>query len=425
MIGGKKMKKVSIKKWVVLVVLTLLVLSATAFASNNVEVVKLGEVLVKDWFVAGQSIINQGTVKGDMIAAGQNISSEGAVQGDLICAASDINALGPVAGNMRAAAANIITANSIGKNTNLFAAKINMKNASVVGGNLTAFAKDINIDGKVKGYTILNGQTIVLNGEFFGDVKVYNGDASDPDDQNASLTVLPGTIIHGKLIYTGVSAPKIQQGAQIAKTEIIKQDIAKEKQAANKKQAGNSVWGFVKLLFTTGVYFLIAMLIYRFIPGTFKYMGDVIREKPLKIAGIGLIGFASTFAAFVVFVVLLVFALIMSPSIGLIFGVSTTLFYILLFYFSTIPAALWLGNLMLKERLSLPQRFGAGLFTIAIILFALNLLKGIPAIAPAVGLLAFVIGFLVFILGTGALLSGMNHLIRGIKDSNKEKEVEG
>lgn len=401
----------------------------SVYAAAAFTGIKKGETINRSWFGAGETVSNEGTVKGDiacagrdvmtsgtvegdMIAAGQNLFASGTVGGDLLAGAGNINSSANVAGDMRVGAGNIIVEGNIGKNVNLFAGTVNVKNTTTVGGNMMVFAGDVKIDGKVKGYTRIEAENVILNGEFFGDVDINTGYKENNDNNKMKLTVLPGTVIHGKLKYIGPREADIQNGAAIGSFEWVKPDF-QEKMAGKKAEERNAayyVWKLIKILFTTAVYFLIAMLFYKLFPSAFMRQGKVIEEKPWKVLGVGFLAAISTVGALIVFIILLCLTFIISPSVGLVFGAAAALAYIVLFYLSTIPVSMWLGNVLAKDKHSIPKRFAIGLFTFTTGLFLIGLLTAIPFVGPIFSILLFLTAAAAFIIGTGALLFGINNI---------------
>ncbi len=422
-----KMKSYKNFSWILSLVL-LLFLSGIALADSSMVNIEATEVIKRDKFVGAQSLRNNGTIEGDLFFGAKDIRSTGPVTGDIIGAGSEIVINGPVLGNVRVVGSNINLDGKIGKNVNVFGGVINITKDSEIGGNLLVFGGQISIDGKVKGYTHIGGQNIVLKGEFFGDVDVntdfdhhMDEDFDKDSDEVATLKVLPGTVIHGRLKCRGIEL-NIEKGADVADVDWVKPTVkSAEKQ---RRELTKEVWGLIRLLFGTAVYFLFGWAFYKLFPAVFHRQGEVIAAKPLTVTGVGLIGLVSTLASLVVFVVLLIFSVLINPGIGLIFGTAMTLGYILLFYFSTIPVALWLGSLMLKNATCIPYRFGVGLATLTVSLFILKLLAKLPIVGPVFPVLRFIAVFVVMIMGVGALLYAIKDLITAAR-KGEQKLIDG
>lgn len=411
------MKKWGKSSWLVLVMI-LLVASAGVWAqSSDIVTVQKDQVIAGDKFAGGQVIRNDGIIQGDMFFCGQSITSIGTIEGDAIGLGQNVNLSGNVMGDVRAGGSTITLGGPVGKNANVFGGVIKLSESSQIQGNLIAFGGQIDISGKVKGQTTIGGGNIVLNGEFFGDVNINNFGLPEPEqkEHSASLTVLPGTIIHGKLKFQGASA-RIEKGAQVADFQWIKSTITAEKK--QQRLVWDMVWKFIKLLFTTVVYFLIGLLFISQFQTIAGRMEQFTAEKPWNAVGYGLIALVSTVAALIVCVILLVFSFIMSPSFGLVFGVTATAGYIVLFYLATLPAALWLGRLILKEKRDRAYRLGLGLVIVNFGLFGLELLGKLPVAGPVFPGLGFIIRFGAILLGAGALLYAVRQIYLTAKQAN-------
>ncbi len=402
------MTKSSRKTIWLLAVWIFLIGSGLVFAqSAPLVTVKSGETIAGDKFAGGQIINNEGTINGDLFFWGQTITSKGIIAGDAIGIGQDVNLSGDIQGNVRAGGGTITLSNRIGKNVNVFAGVINLTGDSAIGGNLIAFGSQINAGGKVKGSTLIGGGNITLSGEFFGDVNINNfgiDNSKEWNDGNASLKVLPGSIIHGKLKFRGGSAD-IQKGAQVAGFQWVKSKITpKETQV---REINRYIWKFVRLIFTTAVYFLLGLLLLKLFPAIFVKMADFSTRKPWNAIGYGLIALVCIFAALVAFIILLVMSLIMSPAFGLIFAITATAFYCALFFLAAIPAALWLGGLVGKEKWNTAYRLATGLIILNVGLFILEVLGKVPVAGPVFPALAFIVRFGAVILGSGVLMHGI------------------
>ena len=234
----------------------------------------------------------------------------------------------------------------------------------------------------------------------------------------AKLTVLPGTIIHGRLTFRGANAD-IQKGATISDFQWDKSQVtAPDKQ---KREVYYYLWKFVRLLVTTAFYFLIGLLVFRLFPSFFRRTAEYIAEKPWNVIGGGLISVFSTIVVAIVCVVLLIFSLLMSPAFGIVSSITAIGFYALVFFLATIPVALWLGTLVIREK-PLAYRFGTGLIMLNAGLFFLMVLGTLPAIGPVFPALAFVVRFGVILLGSGALLHAIRETYPAVKKEGGSNE---
>lgn len=390
--------------WLLCIVLVAGVWQPALARSTATAVVQAGEVVAGDKWMWGQIVRNEGTIRGDMISWAQSISSTGTVEGDVIGAGQSVNLAGKVLGNVRTAGANIALANQTGRNVSVFGGLISLAQGSVVNGSLLALGRTIKIDGKVKGRTTIGGRDIALGGEFFGDVEVNNFGRGrsriDGHRRKATLTVLPGAVIHGTLTFRG-SRADIQTGAQVANLQWIREDTGVPDQ--QKRPYYRYMWKTLRLLFTTAAWFLLGLLLFKLFPTFFNRAAETAILQPWNVIGHGLVGVFSSIVAAVICVVLLVLSLIMSPVFGIVSGVLAVAFYLVLFSAATVPAALWLGTLILKGK-PFAYRLAAGLIVLNLSLFVFGLLGRTTGAGPVFSVLMVLTRLGVILLGGGALL---------------------
>jgi hypothetical protein len=397
------MKKMSVPLLVAVVALITLWSSASA-RSRMDQSVQPGEAISGDKWMAGQIVKNDGTIKGDMVCWGQTISSTGPVEGDIIGAGQNISVTGKVTGNVRAAGATIDLRGEVGKNATLFGNNVGTTRGSTINGTLLAMGNRVDIEGKVKGRTTIGARTAILGGEFFGDVEINNFTRWEPRHQGrgvaATVTVLPGTVIHGTLRFRGSQAD-IQPGAQVGHFEWKKAGTIPP--SAGRSEFYRYGWRFVRLLFTTAAWFCVGLVFLRLFPSFFNRMVDTVSKRPWNSIGYGAVAVFSTIVVLVACIVLLVLSVIMSPGFGLVSAAVAVSFYLALFFIATIPAALWIGGMLVKER-SIAYRLAAGLIVLNVGLFLCALLSKLAFAGVFFSVIRFLAGLGVALLGGGALL---------------------
>jgi len=401
------------RNFCVLLVLTVIITSFAAVAfALGVEPVNTS-IVSGDMYTAGQKVSNSGTVQGDIIAAGQDVSSSGSVEGDFLAAGMNVDLTGKVIGDMRSAGQNIIISGEAGKNITAAAQTISCKNSSIINGNILAFGNSIDISGIVKGKSTLYGNSITLGGQFLGDVDVYTGDSG-------KLTVLPNTTVQGKLTYTGGQAAEVSSQATVNSFDWSRPVIGAPSQTPAEPVWQTRLISFFGLLITTAVYFLLGLLIYKYFPTAFVNQAKFITEKPASAFAKGITMFALQFAFLIGFVILLVLSiLLVSPSIAFALGFFVITFYTLLFYFSALPVALWLGNTILgQEKFSVIHRLGLGLLTIKVVMYLLGLLSDV--FGP-VGIVIFIVNFAILLVGSGTIIHSLKEVLGNVVKSQKSE----
>ena len=405
-----------------------LALSSSIAQADEMKTILKNQVLSKSQFLCGEEVTNEGSIKGDLfsgakiisssgiitgdfIAGGQDISSSGTVNGDILCGGESIDISGAVDGDIRCGGANISISGKIEKNVNVFGESIKIKPNTQIGRNLLAFGKYIKIDGKVNGYTKLGGHRIILNGEFFQDVDI-NTETIWDSGPNSSVTILPGTIIHGKLTYRSTAPINIPKGAVVNSSQWIKSTPPKTENQISIRSISVS---FIKMIVATVAYFLFAMLFFRLFPGIFKNLSQAIQQNPLMTAGVGLLGILSILITLIGIIILVIFSIVFeTPELLLLITTASIWIYTGLVCLASIPVALWVGELLVKNR-PLHIQFALGLGSLALCQFILDVLGNTPKLGPAFEMIQFILCLGILLLGSGALIRMAKKVIRFVR----------
>jgi hypothetical protein len=380
----------------------LLVSGVAAFGEPIQDVIiKTGETVKGDRFAFAQMLRNEGTIKGDLIFLAQNAASAGTVEGDVIGGGQTVDLSGTILGNMRAAGKTVILSGKVGKNVNAFGETIRLRKGSTVGGSLVSGARFVTAGGSVRGNARLFAESVTLDGEFFGDVTINSGfenlkDENDRHPVKTKLTVLPGTVVHGTLTFTGSSAD-VSKDARIGRYEWKK---TPEQLSAFK--VGETIWDGVRTVFMTVAFILLGLLFFRAFPSAFVRIDDFAFQKPWNASAWGLAVIFSPVAAIVLFILLLALSVLITPAFGLVFGIATAGTYAALVLVSAIPAGMLAGRLIARNK-SMTARLIIGLAVLNGVVFLFGLAGNIPVAGHAFNAIAFIIRFCAVMIGTGAL----------------------
>lgn len=124
-----------------------------------------------DYVAAGNSITLSGTVSsGDAYVAGGTVLIDGTVDGDLLVAGGNITITGTVNGNVRAAGGNIVLSGRVGKNFSVAAGNVTVGKDATIGGNLVSFFGNLEDNGQVSGNMTLTGGHVSLGGTTQGNI---------------------------------------------------------------------------------------------------------------------------------------------------------------------------------------------------------------------------------------------------------------
>lgn len=396
-----------------LVLLVLLGGTLVAFAADDNPIISEGQVHESDFIAAGSTVTNNGAIKGDMIVGAQTVSMRGTVEGDVIAAAmSDIDLSGDVLGSVRVASANNINiASNIQRNLMLYGSTVIVNENAVIGRNAYLSGGTIKSLGTVKGDTDITGSVVTLGGTYEGNVTVHNM------TEGSILEIKPGTVITGKLTYKGVTDYNLPSEVRIGSYEYVKIDPV-----SMQAYSAFNLMAVVRTVVTMFVYYLFALLLYKFFPRFFVRSGDFLSNKMLSAAGIGV----ATLGTFVgaVLLMILVFLLTIFIFKFSIFGFTSLFlifFAVVTFVFAALPVSLWLGNKVTKGSGTVAAKLAIGLSLITALKLALDLLQMVPQVGSVFGIINFLFNAAIWLVGTGAVLKTVFDMI---KSANCQAEME-
>ena len=394
---------------VAIILLTLLLAgSVIVLAANDKLSVNTGEIHDNDFIAEGYLVTNDGTIKGDLMSFSQRLSVRGEVEGDIIAFAQDTYIDGEVGGSVRVAGTSISVSSRISRNVMLAGSTCILDDGSFIARNAYLFGDEVKSLGVVEGKTSIYGTHVTLGG-------IYNGDVNVRISENGSLNILPGTVVNGKLTYKGKNEFHLPSYAQVQDYEFIKVSPAGLARRF-------SVMSIVKRITTLAVYYLFALLLFRFFPRFFVRSGRFISQKPLAAAGIGI----ATLGTFVgaLLLLLIITLLVMAILDFSVFGFTSLallFFGLVTVVFADIPVSLWLVDIIAGKTDSVPARLAAGLVLINAVKLVLSLLGGIPTIGSVFSVTGFLVKAAIWLLGTGAILKTLFSML---KAANQQAEAE-
>lgn len=304
--------------------------------------------------VAGAQVSVTGTVGGKVRAAGASVDLRGSAESAELAGAI-VNAEVVTSGNLRAAGATV----TIGA-------------GSEIGGDLSAGAAVLTINGRVSGNAEIGGRVVTFNGESGGNVTASGN----------RVVIGPAAVIAGDLIVHGRNEPEVRSGAQIA---------GEVKQEAPRSWWNVPGWAIrlavvVFLAASIFVAGLVAILLAR---GSVEATALSVRERPFRSALIGL--------ATLVLVPIAAFVL-MATGVGLAIGLSLLLLLPLLLLIGLAASALTLAGW--REFRDDPPALGRSVVLLILGALVVSLLGLLPYVGPW-------IVALIVLLGTGAFVSAV------------------
>ncbi|HEY7526122.1 MAG TPA: hypothetical protein VIA82_04750 [Candidatus Limnocylindria bacterium] len=127
--------------------------------TGDTVTIPASETVADDLYIAGGTLIVDGTVHGDLVAFGGTVNVNGTVDGDLIAAGGTVSVGGTVSGDARVAGGTLSLTGSVGED------------ALVAGGQVT-------LGGEIKGDLITSGGNIAMGATVGGDVEASAGNYS-------------------------------------------------------------------------------------------------------------------------------------------------------------------------------------------------------------------------------------------------------
>ncbi|NQT31751.1 MAG: hypothetical protein HQ588_05395 [Deltaproteobacteria bacterium] len=352
---------------VLLAVLTAAPVLAFDGRTGDTVTVASGEVVDDDLYLAGSTIIINGTVNGDVLAVGSQIIVNGRINGSLIAAGGNIVVSGEVTRAVRIAGGTLEIKGNVGSDVVAAGGTLSLTSAANVGNDLVLGAGQVNVYSPVSGDIIGGGGDIILSSTVGGNVKLGVD----------NLTLLSTASIEGNLLYTGENEADIQPGARIAGTTAYKPAPMDQKPEGGMGIVGKIV-GFLMALALGVVLVLIA-------PRRLTALTEAVRTKPWHSLGWGAVLLVVTPIAAVIICITVV---------GVPIGLIALALYGIAIYISQIFIGLLLGRLILGafKGVGPVEKRGILIGALALGLFILTLLKMIPYAGFFIGLAAVLFG---------------------------------
>ncbi|MFC1861408.1 hypothetical protein ACFLYL_03965 [Chloroflexota bacterium] len=180
------------------------VLAMDARSGDTINVAS-EEVVDGDLYVAGRTIVIDGTINGDVFGAGQTITINGNVNGGVTIAGQTVTINGRVTHGARLAGQTITVSGNIGRDLLAGGSTLDITSTANIVRDFVFGTGTSRIDGHING-NILGGG---------GEITIADGNVRLEVDK---LTIASTANIQGSLAYSSENEANIQSGAQIAGT---------------------------------------------------------------------------------------------------------------------------------------------------------------------------------------------------------------
>lgn len=283
-----------------------------------------GQTVEDSLYIGAGNATLAGVVAGDLIVAGGSVLVSGEVSEDLMAAGGSVNVLGRVGQDARVAAGQVSLTGRVGKDAVIAGGSVQIVSGAVVEGDL-----------------VITGGRAVIDGEIFGNVKVFGGEVvinsakieGDAEVSAGSFSIGRDAFIGGKVEYRG------QEEAQIDPAAVIRGEYVFSKINIDTKRARK---GFeeAKLLIS-----LASVLLFYWV---FRRKSQAVVQKALgsfwKSAAVGAVG---SIAAFVLVALLVVS--IAGISLAILAGLILAVGFFVACIFASMTFGVWLKKVFLKR----------------------------------------------------------------------------
>src|SRR5665648_637009 len=331
-----------------ILLMTFTTVAVLAFDVRRGDIVTVAseEVIDSDLYVAGGTIIIDGTINGDLIAAGKIIRVNGPVNGSIIAIGGTVDINGEVTHAVRVIGETLNISGTIGRDLLLAGDKVSLASTAEIGSDLLLGAGTALIDGLIKG---------------------------DINSGVESLTIASTASIQGKLTYISENEANIQSGAQIMGP--ITHQLPDIKERLTPAGLWGKVIGFLMAL-------VLGIIIILLAPRRVKAVTESIRTRPWASLGWGAIILIFTpIAALIVCITI----------IGLPLGLITLVLYSIAICLTQLFAGLLIGQLIIGSSRGVETK-AALVGALALGLAILSLLKLIPYLDNVIGLATVLFG---------------------------------
>lgn len=341
----KYIRQLKIKRIVVMLFIIMVVLSVggSVFAADDEFVVEKGRTYDKtNMLNTYSSFNNEGVIDGGIVIYSPKMKNKGTVRGDVVSISNSFTNKGNIEGNILGYYKKLYLNNSnIGKNVYVLSSEIISKEKMSIGGDLSVYANKVELKGIVKGDVKIVAQEVILNAKINGEVKVYAKDIVLGDDLNV-----------GSNLYYESESPIIKRGGSVIKGEI------KEKKLGYRLLPVEDVSSAIKLFsnsYSTLCYFsifIIGIILARLFPITFYKNEVLLKRNFLTCVGIG----GLTYILLLPIMLLLALSAVGIPVMFMLMGL-----FVVVFYFSLLPASIFLGSTFVKGEGGYVVKIGIGL----------------------------------------------------------------
>jgi hypothetical protein len=286
-----------------------------------------GEVHEGWYFAAGDEVLLEGTVNGDVYAAGGLVEIDGTINGDLIVAGGQVTVGGTVSDDVRAAGGTVRISGKVGKNVTVAGGSVIIARGSSIGKNLLAAGGSLQINGSVGEDARLGAGDVDVTGSIKGNIKAGID----------HMTIHRGALVGGNLdVYTRSSEDVTVDSGTVAGTVTFEAREPEHRVHILGMSAGRfwfKLWFFLSLIVTTLV---LAFLL----PAKLLKFGEAVHHKS---------GWSAIWGIVALLVIPVVAAILICTLVGAPIGFLLLTVYVWGLYFSQLSIGLLIARLVFRR----------------------------------------------------------------------------
>jgi len=339
------------------------VAGAVTFENGNNLVIK--DSTLDDVYLMGGNAIVEGTIYGDLYVMAGSVFVSGDIEEDVVVLGGDVTITGNVGGDVRVMGGNVGVFGNISDDLIVSGGKIDVGNSSVINGTVMAGAGILTLDGKVGEDLRGAVSSLFLNGEIRGNVLITVGE---------NLHVSKDAYVGGDFTYSSILEsdipPKVVHG-EVLFNKFEKNAVLND---------FNSLLVLSDLISFLGT-LLLALLFITFVPRVIERAGNIAKDQPFKVFGIGTL---SVITFIIGFPILLITIIAIPVALAFLFA------FVIMLYLAKIYFASFVLSYFYKFKKK-PNRLK--LFAwMSLVLFAMFILINLPWVGIIFSIVIFLIG---------------------------------
>ena len=358
--------------------------AAGDFRGDDTVSITAGETVDDDLYVGAGTITIAGTVTGDATVAAGTVTVTGSVGGSVNVVGGTVDVLGDVGGAVRITGGTVRIGGSVGRDVVILGGTVTLDPDADIAGDVAGGTGDLTVSGHIAGDLYAGAGTVRLT-----PTAVIDGGIDSAVDQ---LVIESGATVAGDVTYTSSREAQIASGARIGGTVERREPPASP---ATDTLPDNPILTYLGLVLGM-LLFGWSLLAVR--PRLVLGSSEALRTAPLPALGLGCVAWITQFVLIVLLFVLGALLGIVAGAIGGAFVVAAIvvlLLLVVLLFLSSVPVAMAIGRLVLRDDTSPYLVYLAG----AAILAAVFVVTGlVPALGGIVGLVVWILGLGAFTL---------------------------